>query len=447
MIEVDATGAPFEVDDLDPETLLALAAEAEATVRIAERRKLRLAAHWCVLHPATPEGGPAVWGDSRLPGTTDWNESLGGDGTPAVAAFSPEPFAAALGVSTFAGMSLLADVLDLQHRLPNLWSAVESLSVPAWKGRRVAELTRSLSRDAARWVDDQLTDSPGYGWRRVEATITLAIAKFHPDRLDAHERKGKHGWDVTLHHGHDLDTGLAGTSQLHAVGDTLDLSKFYDLVCDQAARLGALGDADPLGARKAKALGVIADAQAALDLVTCEPGDTAERPYRPTILAGRARTHLYLHVSLADLASGAALGRAEGLGPVTHDTIRAWLGSTKATIRPVLDLQRTDAVDEHDPPPWMRELVILRDEHCVFPHCQRKARRCDLDHIEPYDDTGPPGQTHPGNLAPLCRRHHRLKTRRRWRYTRRPDGTYQWLTRHNQGYLVTPQGTFRVTLN
>jgi hypothetical protein len=31
---------------------------------------------------------------------------LGGDGTPAVAAFTPEPFAAALGVSTWAGRQL-----------------------------------------------------------------------------------------------------------------------------------------------------------------------------------------------------------------------------------------------------------------------------------------------------------------------------------------------------
>jgi len=71
------------------------------------------------------------------------------------------------------------------------------------------------------------------------------------------------------------------------------------------------------------------------------------------------------------------------------------------SIRPVLDPARTDAVDEHDPPEWMRELVILRDRHCVFPWCSRDARDCDLDHMEPYDEDGPPGQTRPENLAPL----------------------------------------------
>ncbi len=80
-------------------------------------------------------------------------------------------------------------------------------------------------------------------------------------------------------------------------------------------------------------------------------------------------------------------------------------------------------VDRHDPPEWMRELVILRDRHCVFPGCQVDARACDLDHINPYvppETGGPPGQTHPDNLAALCRRHHRAKTHRAWTYRRRP---------------------------
>ena len=57
-----------------------------------------------------------------------------------------------------------------------------------------------------------------------------------------------------------------GTSHLDITGDTLDLTTFHDLVCDQAAQLKALGDTDTLEVRKAKAVGVIANRQAALDL-------------------------------------------------------------------------------------------------------------------------------------------------------------------------------------
>jgi len=158
------------------------------------------------------------------------------------------------------------------------------------------------------------------------------------------------------------------------------------------------------------------------------------------------QTTLYLHLSLTDLATHLAtgtpvVGAAETLGPVTVDLIRTWLTDSRSTIRPVLDLTRTEAVDRHDPPPWMRELVLLRDRHCVFPWCPRDARTCDLDHINPYDDTGPPGQTNPANLAPLCRRHHRAKTFTTWTYHRQPDASYHWTDPHDRTYTVGPDGT------
>ena len=164
------------------------------------------------------------------------------------------------------------------------------------------------------------------------------------------------------------------------------------------------------------------------------------------------QTNLYVHVSLADLATHAAgnqaVGEVEKLGPATLDLIRAWLADSKARILPVLDLNRTDAVDQHDPPPWMRELVILRDRHCVFPWCGRDARACDLDHIVAYvppDEGGPPGQTNPQNLAPLCRRHHRAKTFTGWTYQRARDGTYTWTSPHGHTWTVGPDGTSRTT--
>lgn len=92
----------------------------------------------------------------------------------------------------------------------------------------------------------------------------------------------------------------------------------------------------------------------------------------------------------------------------------------------------------------MREQVILRDRHCVHPWCQTDARACDLDHITEYvemDRGGSPAQTHPGNLAPLCRRHHRAKAKRRWRYQREPDGSYLWTGPHGRRYRVDRDGT------
>ena len=99
----------FEVEDLEPAALLELAAANERELREREAFKLRLAYQWAVMHPATADSGVETWGGAVLPTILTNEESLGGDGTPAVAAFTSEAFAAAIGASPTAGAQLIAD--------------------------------------------------------------------------------------------------------------------------------------------------------------------------------------------------------------------------------------------------------------------------------------------------------------------------------------------------
>jgi hypothetical protein len=225
--------------------------------------------------------------------------------------------------------------------------------------------------------------------------------------------------------------------------DTLDALDLDGTVGDLAGLLGRLGDHRDLDVRRASALGMLAHPQRALDLAAGTEPDTGAKV--ANALNG-SRGTLYLHLSLADLAVDAGGGRVERLGTASVALLRDWLQRFNGvTVRPVLDPTRGDAVDAHDPPAWMRELVILRDRHCVFPGCRVDARACDLDHLQPYvplDQGGPPGQTNPANLACLCRRHHRAKTFAGWRYRRLPDDdsggpTYEWTSPHLRSYRVT----------
>ena len=84
--------------------------------------------------------------------------------------------------------------------------------------------------------------------------------------------------------------------------------------------------------------------------------------------------------------------------------------------------------------------MILRDRTCVFAYCNRSARSADLDHIEPYDPDGPPDQTTTGNLAALCRPHHRLKTHGGWTYTQIEPGTFLWRSPYGYQYLRRSDG-------
>ena len=223
----------------------------------------------------------------------------------------------------------------------------------------------------------------------------------------------------------------AGASDLTAHGDTLTLQAFYDLLCAIAQQLFRDGDTSPLGERKVRALGVIValvtGGQGTLDFAAAAGKRAGKRS---------GKVQVYVHVEADDLDQ-TAVGTVEKLGSATLTRIKSWVGHHQVVIQPVLNMQRRDAVDQHDPPAWMRELVILRDGHCVFPGCTRDARACDLDHITPYDPDGPPGQTHPNGLACLCRRHHRAKTLGLWRYTRTPDGDYRWRGPYGITVIVT----------
>jgi hypothetical protein len=426
MIETDSAAFPIQVDDLDADWLLALAEDAEVQSRMAERRKLRYAYQWCVLNPATEDTGAATWSELGRE-ALDCDEAIGGEGCPLVAAFAAEQFGAALRVSTAAALQLMADALNLSHRLPRIWAKVEALEVPAWRAQRVARATAGLSRQAAAYVDRELVGRiSSCGAVTIDRAVEEAKARFEPEEVADAEARARQGWHVRLSPAPaDCPGGWAGTSWLDASGDTLDLTRFHDLVCAVAEQLKAEGDEEDLEVRKAKALGVIADLAQGI-----------ESPVKR-----QAKTRLYLHVGAEDLDTDVAVGTAERLGPATLAKIRKWLDGSRATILPVLDMQRSEAVDEHDPPEWMRELVVLRDRHCVFPWCERDSRACDLDHIEPYVDEGPPGQTHAHNLAPLCRRHHRCKTSGRWRYRRHDDGSYTWRSPTGRSYRVTSSGT------
>jgi hypothetical protein len=49
------------------------------------------------------------------------------------------------------------------------------------------------------------------------------------------------------------------------------------------------------------------------------------------------------------------------------------------------------------------------------------------------------------NIAPLCRRHHRLKTHTAWAYLVLDPGTYLWTTPHGYQFLRDPSGTLDIS--
>ncbi|MFS3130540.1 hypothetical protein ACLM5J_19215 [Nocardioides sp. Bht2] len=120
MIEIDATHTPYEVTDLDAGCLLGIVSQDSVRALKAVRRQLRLAHQWCVLNLVVDGGAAASWSDDPALASLEIDDILGGSGTPPVAAFAAEEFAVAANLTRQGAMSLLADTLDLHHRLPQL---------------------------------------------------------------------------------------------------------------------------------------------------------------------------------------------------------------------------------------------------------------------------------------------------------------------------------------
>ena len=116
-----------------------------------------------------------------------------------------------------------------------------------------------------------------------------------------------------------------------------------------------------------------------------------------------------------------------GIGFIDADTVEALLTVVPTDIGRALLDARTGTLMEsvttaYRPPKAVTDFVTTRDGTCRMWGCNRPATTCDLDHARPW----PNGPTTPTNLAGLCRRHHRLKQRRRWTYHLAPDGTATW---------------------
>ncbi|WP_406048449.1 DUF222 domain-containing protein [Kribbella sp. NBC_00889] len=158
-----------------------------------------------------------------------------------------------------------------------------------------------------------------------------------------------------------------------------------------------------------------------------------------------AHTQVYIHLTDHTLATGTGILRVENLGPMLADQLTELIGHAPYTVKPVIDLNESISVDAYEIPTRIRERVKLTHPIELFPYGARETTHTiDLDHIRPYNPAGPPGQTSTDNLAPLGRRHHRIKTHSNWNVRRLDQTTVEWTTPNGFTFHVTPTGTHRV---
>lgn len=450
------------ITDLDAESACAVIAGTQQDLRENEWRELVLASHWATLHD--PETIPHRDGPT-LPGT-ERGKQLGGDGTPQVTEFACAELGLMMGVGFVAADNLMRDALDLEHRHPLMWAALARGEGRVWKARQVARTTHAagLTLEQARYVDAATTTYVDtLTWSAFTRLVEVKTVEADPEAAEARRRAADLERFVTT--GRSCEHGLKTLIARASAGEVI----YFVAMCDRIAQILLLeGDTGPVGVRRSKALAILANPARALAMlqrhasaephpddpdrspvdpapVDQAPAGNATAPVKPDPEKMRPRAVLYVRISEEALRTRQGVAYAEGVGPITAEQVGEFLGHHHVTVRPVLDLRGQVPVDAYEVPADLREAMRLARPSSVFPWSRAGTTTADSDHTKPYlsvEQGGPTGQTRIGNLGPMVRFGHRVKTHGRgWKHRQPRAGVYLWRTPHGYWFRVDNDGT------
>lgn len=396
-------------------TALLEAAEANLRARrSAGAEQLEIAREWAFSHRRT----------MRAPGDDDRDTRRIGASDFPVYEYAAVELGVAWEIHPLAAQRLMADAVDLEARLPQTWAAVRALRLESWVARKIVSLTRDLTYDQAQLVDEQIADR--LGELPAGRLLTLVEARVvAADKEAAEEKWRQAASERTVHLGRETDYGTRNVFARLDAADAIKLKQSVDLLAEQLTPL----DDETADQRRARALGVLADPQAAL-----------------AVLDGRdprgGKAVVYVHTTPEQLKSGDGVARVEDLGPFTKRMMQDLLARAQITVKPVIDLNEEPAADCYEIPAAIAERVHLMQPADVYPFAESTSRWLDYDHNLAFRDTGPPGQTRPGNLGKLNRRHHRAKTFASGLKLERISLTsFRWTTPLGRQVIVDRDGT------
>ena len=421
-----------------------------------ECRQVELAAAWADAHVRDAMGLEST---PLIPQA----KLFGGQGTPAIDEFCVDELAALLEMSSSSALVLIADALDLRWRWPRLWAQIVAGEVRAWQARKIAGLTRRLSAEGCAALDEEWSSRLRMlPWGRFFRLVSAAVLDADPEQAAERDARAKQARDVFAT---DSEDGLKLILARAVAGDAV---WFLATINRLADLLAVEGDTDPVGVRRSKAIGIIAQPAKALEMLARhrhdpEPTDDQDpdrdddllddhgsltvRPPTPAERrAGRPKVVLHFHLADAALRAGRGQVRPEHGEAMALEQLRAWLAETgcTVTVRPTWRPAEEAPVDAYEIPQRLRDAVRLRDLADVFPYSSCTSTTMDLDHTRSYvpmDQGGPPGQTSLAGLGPMSRHHHRVVTHGRWRKVQPSPGQFVFRSPAGRIFLVTGNGT------
>src|SRR4029453_16344945 len=219
--------------------LAGLIEQNHAELKAAECKMLQLACAWADAHYLDSNNAEY---QPLMERACAW----AGEGTPEVSEYCAAELGALQGTGIVAARALIADALDLRHRLPRLWGRVLTGGVRAWQARKIAEQTRPLSWEAGGEVDPSLSDFVGMmPWPRFTKILSAAVLEADPALAAERAQRARTAQDVFSF---DSEDGFKTVVAKAAAGDAI---WFLATVNRIAEILADRGDTDPVGTRRA----------------------------------------------------------------------------------------------------------------------------------------------------------------------------------------------------
>ena len=342
---------------------------------------------------------------------------------------------------------LIADALDLQHRLPMVWAAAQAGQARVYQARHIAYTTRHLTRDQAGFVDHRIASALGMvSYGRLQTLLQAAVIEADPD--GAEQRAAAAAQERFVRLGRSSEHGLKLIIARATAGDALWFKATIDRIADILARQG---DQDPVDVRRSKAIGILAQPVEAVRLLSEHQDDDWDRPAEPDDLdqeptddqidhdwpcgedgdeasktdqtsdtepvehqnqpsnpdssgeelahqslkitpppfdphRARPRAIIYVHLSVEALTAGTGICRVENIGPILLNRLQTLLGDhCSINLKPVIDLPAGHIpLDCYEIPASLREQLLLRYPADIFPYANTVTRSVDIDHTIAY---------------------------------------------------------------
>ena len=303
-------------------------------------------------------------------------------------------------------------------RLPLTREALAAGQITVQHANAATEATADLSlEDCARVEEPGLPAGDDTDAGGVQAVAARAVAWVCPGGFAVKHQAAVAKRSISMY---DLADGMAAVPVEMPAPDAQMLWKALDLRAraDEAGREAGLS----LDARRVDALTELMAAALAdpkMPSGARQAGDGRRRR--------RAATLLGLQDKPAELI---------GYGPIPADLARRlakdapWRRMvTEPVTGHLLDLGRTT----YTPPQELTDFVLARTPRCVFPGCDGQAHTNELDHALAWSDGG---ETSAGNLRPLSKHHHVVKTHHGWAYVVNADGSVTWTSPSGHTYTV-----------